>query len=166
MTSPILAPFLAAALLLATAFPTFAQPGPANQAPPGARGARGFGPALPPDQQALVVRITSELAEQSQLVAAANSNLVAASFVVPKDLARITQANQELAKAREAWAAKASQLVARIQASETKLSDQAIARLVAATSGGRGGRGGPGPGSGGPRGEGPGRGAVDAPPRR
>jgi len=65
--------------------------------------------------------------------------------------------NHALAKAREAWAAKASKLVAQIQVSDKKLSDDAIAQLVANANGRGGrGRGGPGGGFGGPGGRGPG----------
>jgi hypothetical protein len=103
----------------------------------------------------LVDKINTELAAENAAVTVASSNLVVASFITPKDSAKITEANNALAKAREAWAAKASKLVAQIQASDKKLSDDAIARLVASASG-RGGRGGLGPGR--PGGRGPGGG--------
>ena len=118
----------------------------------GGRGGGGFlGPALPPEQQALVDKINAELAAELAAVTVASSNLVVASFITPKDSAKITEANSALAKAREGWAAKASKLVAQIQASDNKLSDDAIARLVASASGrgGRDGFGGRGPGGGG-----------------
>jgi hypothetical protein len=139
------------ALLLITACSAFAQPAPANPGGPGGRGGRGgpFARALPPDQQALVDRIQRELAEEAKAVAAASSNLVAASFLVPKDAGKITEASNALAKARETWATKASRLVAQIQASDTKLSEEAMARLVSDASG-RSGRGGPGRGLRGP----------------
>jgi hypothetical protein len=112
---------------------------------------------LPPEQQALVDKINTELAAENLAVATASSNLVAASFITPKDAAKITAANNALAKAREVWATKASTLFTKIQSSDTKLSEEAIARLVA-TASGRGGRGGGfgGPGGRGPRGGGPG----------
>ncbi len=156
----------AAALLLVTNVSLLAQPALGEPGGPGGRGGRGgrggpFGPALPPEQQALVDKINTELAAENTAVTVASSNLVVASFITPKDSTKITEANHALAKAREAWAAKASKLVAQIQASGTKLNDDAIARLVASASGrggrggfgGRGGPGGPGgrePGLGGP----------------
>jgi len=158
---------LAAALsLLVTTVSVLAQPapgGPDGPGGPGGRGGRGggrggfFGPPLPPEQQALVDKINTELAAENLAVATASSNLVAASFITPKDAAKITAANNALAKAREAWATKASTLFTKIQSSDTKLSEEAIARLVA-TASGRGGRGGGfgGPGGRGPRGGGPG----------
>jgi hypothetical protein len=113
-----------------------------------ARQASSFGESL--------YKINTELAAENTAVTVASSNLVVASFITPKDSAKITEANNALAKAREAWAAKASKLVAQIQASDNKLSDDAVARLVASASG-RGGRGGFG-GRGGPGGRGPGGG--------
>jgi hypothetical protein len=115
---------------------------------------------LPPEQQALVDKFNTDLAAENLAVTAASSNLVAASFITPKDAAKITEANNALAKAREAWATKASTLFTKIQSSDTKLSEDAIARLVA-TSSGRGGRGG---GFGGPGGRGPGGGGPGGPP--
>jgi hypothetical protein len=154
--------FAAATLLLVTSVSLMAQPAPGGPGGPGGRGGGGgrggfFGPPLPPEQQALVDKFNTELAAENTAVTLANSNLVAATFSTPKDDAKIATANQALAKAREAWAMKASALFAKTQASETKLSEEAIARLVATASGrgGRGGRGGPG---GGPGGRGPGRG--------
>ena len=151
----------AAALLLVTNVSLLAQPAPPEPGGPGGRGGRGgrggpFGPALPPEQQALVDKINAELAAENAAVTVASSNLVVVSFITPKDSAKITEANNALAKAREAWAAKASKLVAQIQASDHKLSKDAIARLVTSASG-RGGRGGFG-GRGGPGGRGPGGG--------
>ncbi len=152
----------AAALLLVTSVSLLAQPAPGEPGGPGGRaggGGRGgfFGPALPPEQQALVEKINAELAAENTAVTVANSNLVVAAFSTPKDDAKISAANQTLAKAREAWATKASALFARTQASETKLSADAIARLVA-TASGRGGRGGGGGGGRGFGGRGPGGG--------
>jgi len=151
----------AAALLLVTSASLLAQPAPGEPGGPGGRGGRGgrggfFGPPLPPEQQALVDKFNAELAAENRAVTVASSNLVVATFSTPKDAARITTANQVLAKAREAWAMKASALFAKTQASETKLSEEAIAQLVATASGrgGRGGRGGPGGGFGGPGGRG------------
>ena len=149
----------AAVLLLVTTVSVLAQPAPGGPGGPGGRGGgRGgfFGPPLPPEQQALVDKINTELAAENLAVAAASSNLVAASFITPKDTAKITEANNALAKAREVWATKASTLFTKIQSSDTKLSEEAIARLVA-TASGRGGRGGGfgGPGTR-PRGGGPG----------
>jgi hypothetical protein len=122
---------------------------------------------LPPEQQALVDKFNTELAAENAAVTLANSNLVVATFSTPKDDAKITAANQVLTKAREAWATKASALFAKTQASETKLSEEAIARLVA-TASGRGGRGGgfggPGGRGGGPGGRGPGGGGRGGPP--
>ena len=160
----------AAALLLVTSVSLLAQPAPAGQGGPGGpggpggRGGRGgpFGPALPPEQQALVDKLNTELAAENAAVTAASSNLIAATFITPKDEAKIIAANQALAKAREAWATKASALFAKTQASDAKLSEEAIAQLVA-TASGRGGRGGRG-GFGGPGGRGPGGGGRGAPP--
>src|SRR5436309_14618490 len=152
----------AALMVLAAGISLLAQaPGePGGPGGTGGRGGRGgggfFGPALPPEQQALVDKINAELVAENAAVTVANSNLVVVSFITPKDSAKITEANKALAKAREAWAAKASKLVAQIQASDHKLSKDAIARLVTSASG-RGGRGGFG-GRGGPDGRGPGGG--------
>ena len=82
-----------------------------------------------------------------------SSNLVVITFTAPTDKAKITLANEGLTKARSAWAAKASQLFTETQASDKKLSQDAIGRLVMLSSGGRGGRGGP-PGFGGTGGPG------------
>ena len=175
--------FSAAALLLVASVSAPAQqPGGPNQQPPGEgqRGGRGrggfgggrgglFGPQLPAEQQAEVDRITAALDAEAKAVAAANSNLVAATFSTPVDKAKIAKANDELTKAREAWAAKASKLFAETQASDKKLSQDAIARLVQMSSG-RGGRGGFGPGGPGGRGGfgrgGPGGPDSEAPGRR
>ena len=148
----------AAALLLVTSVSLLAQPAPGEPGGPGGRGGRGgrggfFGPPLPPEQQALVDKFNTELAAENLAVTVASSNLVVATFSTPKDDAKITAANQVLAKAREAWATKASALFAKTQASETKLSEEAIAQLVA-TASGRGGRGGRGFGGLGGRGPG------------
>ncbi len=132
-----------------------AQPGPGGR-PEGGPGGRGGpnGQPLPPEQQALVDQITKELSHENLAVTIANSNLVAASFSVPVNAAKISEANSALTKARTAWATKASAVFAKIQASESKLSKEAINRLIA-ISNGRDGRGGPGRGPGGPRGRGP-----------
>ena len=91
---------------------------------------------------------------EAKAVTVANSNLVVAAFSSPVDKTTIAKANDELAKARAAWATKASKLFAETQASDKKLSQDAINRLVQTSSGARGGRGfGPG-GPGGPRGGG------------
>ena len=135
--------------------------GPRGGARGGGRGGF-FGPQLPPEQQAEVDRINTALDAEAKAVTVANSNLVVAAFSSPVDKEKIAKANSELAKAREAWATKASKLFAETQASDKKLSRDAINRLVQTSSGGRGGRGfGPpgfGPGSpggpGGPRGGG------------
>ncbi len=125
--------------------------------PEGGPGGRGGpnGQQLPPEQQALVDQITKELSAENLAVTIANSNLVAASFSVPVNAAKISEANSALTKARTAWAMKASAAFAKIQTSETKLSKESINRLIAISSG-RDGRGGPGRGPGGPpRGRGP-----------
>src|SRR5438093_12466823 len=146
----------AAALLLVINVSLLAQPAPGEPGGSGSRGGRGgrggpFGPALPLEQQALVDKINTALAAENTAVAVASSNLVVASFITPKDSTKITEANHALAKAREAWATKASKLVAQIQVSDKKLSDDAIAQLVANANGRGGrGRGGPGGGFGGP----------------
>ena len=162
-----------AALLLVANFSSPAQqPGDAPGAPPrgaggpggpgggqrggGRDGGRGgfFGPQLPPEQQAEVDRINTALDAEAKAVTVANSNLVVAAFSSPVDKTTIAKANDELAKARAAWATKASKLFAETQASDKKLSQDAINRLVQTSSGARGGRGfGPG-GPGGPRGGG------------
>ncbi len=163
----------AAVLLFVTASAALAQPGPggAPGAPggaPGGRGGAGGGrggmmPQLPPEQQALVDQINSSLAAENLAVSLATSNLVAASFTTPKDSAKITEANNALTKAREAWANKAAAAVAKAQASETKLSPEAIQQLIAMSSGrGGGGRGGRG-GFGGPGVAGGGRGGRGGP---
>src|SRR5262245_5286366 len=112
------------------------------------RGGRGgfFGPQLPPEQQAEVDRINAALEAETKAITVANSNLVVATFSTPADKDKIAQANEELTKAREAWTTKASKLFAETQASDKKLSEDAINRLVMMSSGGgRGGRGfGPG----------------------
>jgi hypothetical protein len=107
----------------------------------GGRGFRFGGPALPAEQQAEVDRINIALQAENAAVTMASSNLVAATFITPLDKEKIGKANEELAKARQAWAMKASRLVAEAQASDKKLSTNAIAVLVQ-NAGGRGGRGG------------------------
>ena len=164
-----------AALLLVMTASTLAQQ-PPGAPPPGQQpgqgpgggprgggrgGGRGgfFGPQLPPEQQAEVDRINAALEAETKTVTVANSNLVAATFSTPVDKEKIAKANEELTKARSAWAAKASKLFAETQASDKKLSQDAINRLVMMSSGGRGGRGfgPPGFGPGGRGGDGGGR---------
>ena len=151
--NPIL-PAIAAFLLLVSICAQAQQPGgPAGPGGPrgGGRGGPG-GPQLPAEQQAEVDRIMAALDAETKAVTMANSNLIAATFSTPTDKEKIAKANEELTKTRAAWAAKAAKLFAENQASEKKLSQEAIARLVQMSSGGRGGRGfGPG-GPGGPGG--------------
>ena len=157
---------LAAAACLITVASVSAQPADSPGGPGGRRGGRGFGPQLPPEQMAAVNSIATNLTAEALAVTVAGSNLVAAIYVTPKDEARIVAANNALTKAREAWAMKASALFAKVQASTNKLSDAAIAQLIASAPGalGGGGRGragfgggfpgGPGgPGGGGRRGQ-------------
>jgi len=149
---------LAAAVCLVTVASVSAQPadGPGGPGGPGGRrGGRG-GPPLPPEQMAAINSIATNLTAEALAVTVASSNLVAAIYVTPKDEAKIVAANNALTKAREAWALKASALFAKVQASTNKLSDAAIAQLVASAPGGGGrGRGGPGGGfPGGPGGPG------------
>lgn len=146
-------PTLAALGLLLAGWSLSAQQPPPGPRGPGGPGGRGgpFGPQLPPEQQAEVDRLTTALEAEARAVTLASSNLVAITFTAPTDKSKITLANEALTKARSAWAAKASQLFAETQASEKKLSQDAINRLVVLSSGGRGGRGGP-PGFGGPGG--------------
>ena len=161
----------AVTLLLVSTISTQAQqpPGPGPGGPEGGPrgggrgGGRGgfgfFGPQLPPEQQAQVDRINKELDVEAKAVTSANSNLVTATFSTPADKEKIAKANEELTKARSTWAAQASKLFAETQASDKKLSQDAINRLVMMSSGGRGGRGfgPPGFGPGGRGGDGTGR---------
>ena len=165
----LILPAVIATLLLANMSSPAQQPaGAAPGAPDGPGGPRGggrggrggfgfFGPQLPPEEQAEVDRIIGALDAETKAITAANSNLVVATFSSPSDKDKISKANEELTKARAAWAAKASKLFAETQASDKKLSQDAINRLVQMSSGGRGGRGfgfgGPG-GPGGRRGGG------------
>ena len=146
---------LAAAVCLVTVASVSAQQADGPGGRGGPRGGRG-GPPLPPEQMAAINSITTNLTAEALAVTVASSNLVAAIYVTPKDEARIVAANNALTKAREAWAMKASALFAKVQASTNKLSDAAIAQLVASAPGGGGrGRGGPGGGfPGGPGGPG------------
>jgi hypothetical protein len=123
---------------------------------------------LPDDQQAEVDRITTALEVENAAVTLASSNLVVATFSVPVDKSKIAQANDELAKAREVWLTKASKLFAETQASDKKLSSEAIAVLAQRASGrgGRGRFGPPGFGRGGPGGQGAGSGRRGAGPNR
>lgn len=125
--------------------------------PGGGRGGRGFGPALTETEMAGINSINMELTAEIAAVNAASSNLVVVAYATPKDEAKIVAANNALTKAREAWATKASAAFAKVQASPSKLSEAAIAQLIASAPGGRGGRGGRG-GFGGPGGPGGGRG--------
>ncbi len=149
----------AAALLLASSLSVVAQPGPGGPGGPPGRGGRGggFGPQLPEEQMALVQKIGQALEAENEAVNVASSNLVAVSFSTPKDDGKIKSANAALSKARETWAMKASKLVAETQASDTKLSDDALAMLVRSASGmggrGRGFGGPPGMRPGGPGGQ-------------
>jgi hypothetical protein len=113
-----------------------------------------------------IQKINQALEAENTAVTTANSNLVAAAFSMPTDEAKIKAANDALAKARDAWANKASKLMAETQASDHKLSEEAVAMLVRQASGrgmfgfggppgvGRGGRGRGGFGPGGPQGGG------------
>lgn len=163
----------AAVLLLAGSLSVFGQQqqgrgpgGPGGPGGPPGRGGRGgfpFGPRLSPEEMAAVQKINQALEAENAAVTTANSNLVAAAFTTPTDEAKIKAANDDLAKAREAWANKASKLMAENQASDHKLSEGAVAMLVRMSSGrgmfgfgpppgfGRGGRGRGGFGSGGPQ---------------
>lgn len=145
---------IAAAYLFVSCLPIQAQQPPGNPpgGPGGGRGGRG-GPQLPPEQQAEVDRILSALDAETKAVTAANSNLVAAAFSTPVNQTKITQANETLSRARAAWAAKAAQLLAATQASDKKLSPEAIARLAQMSRSGGSGRSGP-PGFGGGGGSG------------
>lgn len=129
---------LAAAACLVTLASVSAQPADGPGGPGARRGGRGFGPQLPPEQMSAINTINSKLTAEALAVTVASSNLVAASFNTPKDEAKIVQANSALAKAREAWATKASALFAAQQASTNKLSADAIAQLIATAPGGRG----------------------------
>jgi hypothetical protein len=139
--------------LLLTPIAVLAQPadGPPNAGQPGTGGGRGRGgfggrgfrfggPALPAEQQAEVDKINAALRVENSAINVASSNLVVATVTSPADKEKIAKANDELSKAREAWAAKASQLLAENQASDKKLSSNAVAVLVQSASG-RGGRG-------------------------
>jgi hypothetical protein len=136
-----------AALALAAMFSLGAL-GQTPQAPPqggppgGGRGGGrgGFGPQLPPEQRAEVNRINAALQSEADAVTKANAALIGATFSLPVDKDKIARANDELAKAREAWATKAAKLFADTQASDKKLSADAIAVLVQSASG-RGGFG-------------------------
>lgn len=123
----------AAVLLLAGSLSAFGQ----QQQGRGRGGPGGFpfGPRLSQEDMAAVQKITSALETENAAVATANSNLVAAAFSTPTDEAKIKAANDKLASAREAWASKASKLMAENQASDHKLSKGAIAMLVRISSG-------------------------------
>jgi hypothetical protein len=126
-------PTLAAVLL----FASIGAPIPASaQAQQPGRGGPG-GPPLPAEQQAEVDRIVAALDAETKAVSVANSNLIAATFATPTNKEKITKANDELTRTRAAWAAKASKLFADNQASDKKLSQEAIARLIQISSGGR-----------------------------
>ncbi len=157
-------------IAVAVAQPANAPGGRGGQGGPGG-GGRGFGgPPLSEAETATVSSINTELAAEALAVTVASSNLVVASYSTPKDDAKIVAANTALMKARLAWATKASELFTKVQASTNKLSDSAVARLVASApgspQGGRGGRGGFGGfgGPGGPGGRGPGGGGPGGPP--
>ena len=163
------------ALTVATAL---AQPpdSPAGAGGPGGfgrqgRGGGGFGgPQLSESDMAMVNTINNDLRADVLAVNVASSNLIAATYSLPKDDGKIAAANTALMNARMAWAKKASEVLTKVQASTNKLSDAAVARLVAtapgaqAGGGGRGRRGGRGgfgggggfggPGGGGPDGRG------------
>ncbi len=124
------------------------QPPGAPGGPGGGRGFPGFGPPLPREQIEAINSITLELAPETKAIAVASSNLVVLSFSVPKNEAKIVDANEVLKDARLAWALKASSLFAKTQASTNRLGDAAISYLVAAASSVRGGP----PGSGNPAG--------------
>lgn len=134
-----------------------AQPADGPRGP--ARAGRG-GPPLAPEEMTAMNDFNSKLSAETLAVTVASSNLTAAAFITPKDEATIVAAGTALAKAREAWAKKASEEFAKVQASPKKLSDAVVAQLIA-TIPGTGGRGGPGggfpggrrgPGGDGPRG--------------
>ncbi|MBI1176492.1 hypothetical protein GC207_03530 [bacterium] len=167
-----------AALLLAGSVTAFGQQqqGARPGGPPG-RGGFPFGPRLSQDDLKAIQKINDALEDESDAVTKANSNLVAAAFSTPVNEAKIKAANDELAKAREVWANKASKLMAEMQASDHKVSEQAIAILIRQASGrgmfgfgsppgmGRGGRGPGRPQQGGPGNRAP-RGRRDGPPNQ
>lgn len=123
----------------------------------GGRGGGFGGPQLPETEMATINTINTGLMAEVQAVNAASSNLIAATYSIPRDDAKIAAANTALMNARMAWAKQASEIFTKVQASTNKLSDAAVARLVATApgapggapgGGGRGGRGGFGGGGG------------------
>ena len=105
------------------------------------QGRRGV-PNATPEQTAAIARMNTALASQTQRVAAARSDLVAATFADPRDdsairarVKSVAAAELELAKARAA-------AFAELQSSPDKLSGDQIAALAAISGTGAGGRGG------------------------
>jgi hypothetical protein len=97
---------------------------------------------LSAEDRAEVDRINAALEPETTAINTASSNLVLVTFTTPVDKDKIAQANDELAKARQAWVEKASRLFAETQASDKKLSSNAVAFLVQSAGGrGRGGFG-------------------------
>jgi hypothetical protein len=105
------------------------------------QGRRGV-PNATPEQNAAIARMNAALADQTQRLVAARSDLVASLFADPRDeaasrarVAAIRTAELELAKARAA-------AFAAIQSSPNKFSGDQISALAAAVGGAGGGRGG------------------------
>src|SRR3989442_14734592 len=98
----------AALMVLATGISLLAQ-APGEPGGPGGTGGRGgggfFGPALPPEQQALVDKINAELVAESAAGTVASPNLGVVSFLTPKDSAKITEAKNALPKTPQGRAA-------------------------------------------------------------
>ena len=123
--------------------------GAAAQAPAAGQGGGGRGrgglPNATPEQTAAVAQMNSDLASQTQALAAARTAVTVASLTIPRDendvrakVAAVKNAEVALANAR-------ADAFAGIQASANKLSPEQIAALSAAAFGG-GGRGGRGAG--------------------
>src|SRR4051812_26907098 len=105
------------------------------------QGRRGI-PNATAEQTAAIARINTALAPQTQRLAAARSELIAAALAQPRDDAAIRvrvgsvrAAELELAKAR-------ARAFAELQSSANKLNSDQIAALALAGGGGGGGRGG------------------------
>jgi hypothetical protein len=108
------------------------------------RGGRGGIPNATPEQTAAIAQMNTDLAPQTQRLAAARADILAATLAVPRNdaavndkVAAIRAAELELANAR-------AEAFARLQSSPAKLTADQVPALATVVGAGRGARGGGG----------------------
>ena len=101
------------------------------------RGGRGI-PDTTPEQASAVARLTAEVAPQAERLAAARTDLIAATLAT-STAEDVIRSKVEVVRAAELEVAKArSDALARLQGSAARLSPAQLGALAAASSGGRG----------------------------